>query len=238
MNRPFTALIVGLALLAAACGSASDTTEIEITDSFDTGAISIDSGDVVVLGNDEGTTMIEATLSYSGTAPEVTAEVIDGGLVIGHACAGSDDCSVDYNISLPESTALVVDVGEGKLTISNITAEVAATTGAGELFLNTIEGPAIVAESGSGFVFGTQLKTAQGSFTAAEGDIDVAFDEVIESLLATTEKGDITVQLLGGPYAFDLTTDGGVTNKVDESDTAPNTVVLSTGSGDIEVFPQ
>ena len=43
------AILIGLALLAAACGSASETTEIEITESFDTGAISIDSGDVVVL---------------------------------------------------------------------------------------------------------------------------------------------------------------------------------------------
>jgi len=238
MNRPLFALIVGLALLAAACGSASDATEIEITDSFDTGAISIDSGNVVVLGNNDGTTTVEATLSYSGTAPEVSAEVVDGGLVIGHTCAGSDECSVDYDISLPESTALVVEVGEGKLTVSNMKAELSATTGSGEVFLNTIEGPAIMAHSGKGFVFGTQMKTTDASFTAVEGDIDVAFDEVIESLLVTTDKGDITVQLQGGPYAFDLATDGGVTNKVDASDTAPNTVVLRTGSGDIEVFPQ
>jgi len=238
LNRPLSALIVGLALLAAACGSSSETTEIEITDSFEAGVIRIDSGDVVVLGNDDGITTIEATLSYSGTAPEVTAEVVDGGLVVGHTCAGGDECSVDYNISLPESTALVVEVGEGKLTVSNIRAELSATTGAGELFLNTIEGPAIVAQSGDGFVFGTQMKTPQATFTAAEGDIDVSFDDVIEELLVATEKGDITVQLEGGPYAFDLTTDGGITNKVDASDTAPNTVVLRTGSGDIEVFPQ
>ena len=238
MNRPLTALIVGLALLAAACGSANETADIEITDSFDAGVIRIDSGDVVVLGNDEGVTAIETTLSYSGTAPEVTAEVVDGGLVIGHTCASGDDCSVDYNISLPESTALVVEVGDGKVTVSNMTAELSATTGKGELFLNTIEGPGIVAHSGEGFVFGTQLKTPKGSFTAVDGDIDLAFDEIIESLLAATDKGDITIQLQGGPYAFDITSDGGVTNKVDASDTASNTVVLRTGSGDVEVFPQ
>jgi hypothetical protein len=238
MNRPLSALIVGLALLAAACGSASETTEIEITDSFDTGVIRIDSGDVVVLGNNDGITTIEATLSYSGTAPEVTADVVDGGLVVGHTCAGSDECSVDYNISLPESTALVVDVCEGKLTVTSMKAELSATTGAGELFLNTIEGPAIVAQSGDGFVFGTQMKTPQASFTAAEGDIDVSFDDVIEELSVATEKGDITVQLEGGPYAFDITADGSVNNKVDASDTATNTVVLRTASGDVEVFPQ
>jgi hypothetical protein len=238
MNRPLSALIVGLALLAAACGSASETIEIEITESFDAGSIQIDSGDVVVLGNDDGITTVEATLSYSGTEPEVTAEVVDGGLVIGHACAGSDECSVDYNITLPESTALVVEVAKGKLTVNNMMAGLSATTGEGELFLNTIEGPAIEAYSGDGYVFGTQLKTPEGAFTAVDGDVDVAFDEVIDSLLVETEKGDITVQLQGGPYAFDITTDGSVNNKVDASDTAPNTVVLRTGAGDIEVFPQ
>ena len=238
MNRPLSALIVGVALLAAACGSASETTEIEITDSFDTGVIQIDSGDVVVLGNNDGITTIEATLSYSGTAPEVTADVVDGGLVVGHTCAGSDECSVDYSISLPESTALVVEVGEGNLTVTSIKAELSATTGAGEIFLNTIEGPAIMAQSGNGFVFGTQMKAPQASFTAAEGDIDVSFDDVIEELSVATEKGDITVQLEGGPYAFDITADGSVNNKVDASDTATNTVVLRTASGDVEVFPQ
>lgn len=240
MNRPLSVLIIGLAVLAAACGTVDETKDFEITESFTTVAIAIDSGDVVIGGNNEGETSIEAVLSYSGTAPEVTAEVVDDALVIGHVCSGSDACSVDYTITVPESSALVAEVGEGKITVGNIRADVSASIDKGELFLNTIEATKVDAHSGGGgFVFGTQMKVVEGRFTAAEGDIDVSFDEVITMLEIATEKGDITVQLEGGPYAIDAETgSGSVTNKVDVSDTASNTVVIRTGSGSIEIFPQ
>jgi DUF4097 and DUF4098 domain-containing protein YvlB len=239
MNRPLSVLIVGLALLIAACGAASEVTDIDITEPYDSILIQIDTGDVVIGGNDEGETTIAATLSYSGTAPEVTAEVTEGTLVISDGCAGADDCSVAYTISVPESSALVAEVGEGRVTIANLRADISATTGSGEVFLNTIETPTVVAHSGDGFIFGTQLKVTQGTFTGVDGDIDVSFDAVIEMLEIQTEKGDITVQLEGGPYAIDTETgSGSVTNKVDDSDTASNTVMIRTGAGSIEIFPQ
>ena len=56
------------------------------------------------------------------------------------------------------------------------------------------------------------------------------------SLVVTTDKGDVTVQLPDGSYAFDTDPEDRTELRIDSSVGAANTVTLSTGDGDIVVY--
>ena len=94
-------------------------------------------------------------------------------------------------------------------------------------------------ETGSSDILGTKLEAARATFNSGTGNIDVAFELIIADLMATTDAGNVTAQLAGGPYNLDLETgSGSIDRKIDDDDTSTNEVSLRTKTGDLTVYKQ
>jgi len=229
------AALAALAVLAAACTPAGPTFEQEF-EGITGVVLNTTKGNVTINGADQTTTQVTAAASFSD-AEQFDIRVEGGLLIIGHDCGAASSCSVDYVLTLPEATPVEVTTVEANVTVSDVKAFVAVTTTSGNTFVRRIEGN-IVVGTGTGQITGTQNRSATASFTASEeSDISVSFDQLIEQLRVDTERGDVTLQLIGGPYSLEVDQGAGsVDIKIEISETSPNNVSVRTGRGNIKLF--
>jgi DUF4097 and DUF4098 domain-containing protein YvlB len=224
-------IIVAFAFLAAACSGDGGDNTMEFTDAPDRIVVDIASGNVsVAMSTAVDGVSVETTVDGDAT-PAI--ELAEGVLTISDDC--SADCSIDYSILVAEDAALDVTTGDGNVTIGNTTGAVTVDAPAGGVTLASVVGELDVVV-GVGDVLGTRLESGAATFQVTEGNIDITFDEVIASLVAATDKGDVTVQLPDGDYAFDANPAERTELRIDSTDGAANTVSLTTGDGDIVVY--
>lgn len=236
MQRLFLTLVALSVLVVASCGGAVDA-DGEITDPFTRVVVTAGEG-TIQIERTSGTPEWIAEASYSGEEPDFVPRVVEGELIVDEGCGEREGCSVDYLISVPEGTEVFARTGSGDVTITEISASVDIATESGVVFLNTVKGDILVA-TGSADIVGTRLEATTARFISGSGNIDVSFERVVADLAAETGSGNVTAQLAGGPYNLDVETgSGGIDLKVDDDDTATNTVVLKTGSGDLTVYEQ
>ncbi len=196
------------------------------------------SGGSVQIESTRGTPEWLAEVSYSGDEPDFAPRVVDGVLIVDDGCDDSEDCSVDYLISVPEDTKVVATTDSADVTVTEISAPVTVTTTSGIVFLNTVEGE-ISVETESSDIIGTKLEASSATFNSSTGDIDVAFERVIADLIVSTGTGNITAQLAGDSYNLTAEAGSGSTDiKIDSDETSTNIVSLRTESGDITVYKQ
>lgn len=233
-RRYLSAAIAALAIGAAACSSTSSG-EGELTE-FSSVMVTMTGGSIQIQRT-TGPAEWTAEATYSGEKPDFAPKVVDGTLVVDDGCGATSGCSVDYLISVPETTEVQVTGGSADVTIRSISAPVTVDTGSGVVFLNTVKGPISIV-TGSGNIIGTRLEAASASFTSESGNIDVAFERVITDLTVDTESGNITAQLAGESYNLDVSAGGAVDLKIEDDDTSTNTIVLNTETGDLKVYKQ
>ena len=211
--------------------------DAQIEESFTRVVITVGSGDVTVQQT-TGPSEWFASASFSGDKPPFEPKVIEGVLIVSDGCDPSSDCSALYTINVPKSSEVTASSGSGDITIVGIEAPVDVHTDSGTVFLNTVLGE-IHVHTNSGNIVGTRLEASSATFIATSGNIDVSFENVIANLTVETDTGNVTAQLAEGPYNLNTDADSGSTDiKINDDDTAPNMVSLSTGSGDLTVYRQ
>jgi hypothetical protein len=235
-HRHWAAAVVLLAVFAAACSTTTDEADGEIGESFARVLVEVGSGDVQV-ERTTGPAEWLAEAKYSGDRPDFSPRVVEGDLVVDDGCAGRDGCSVRYRISVPEGTEVVARSSSGDISVTSISAPVDVESASGTVFLNTVKG-AIVVTTASGDIIGTKLESAAASFSSSSGSIDVAFEVAIADLTVETDSGNLTAQLAGDDYDFDIEAGGSIDLKIDDDDASTNKVVLRAASGDITVYKQ
>ena len=231
----FVASLVALMVVIAACSPAAPTFESEFEGV--TGIVlNTTEGSVTIDGDDRTTTLVTGDASFSD-AEQFDVRVEDGILIVEHDCGSETSCSVEYRLTIPEGIGIEVTTTDANVQVSDVSAGVAVTTTDGDVFVRRIEGDIVVSTS-TGRITGTQNRSEKAGFRAAEeSEISVSFDTVINSLVAETEKGDVSAQLDGGPYDLEVETgSGSVDIKVDVDPNSPNQASLRTGAGDITVF--
>jgi len=234
------ALVTGLAALAmlgAACSATTSEANARIDEPFNRVVIRVGEGSVTV---ERTTGRVEwfATADFAGERPAFDPVVVDGELIVDDGCSGAEDCSVRYTILVPENTTVTATSGSGDVTVRQLIGNVSVDAGAGTVFLDTVNGTVAVT-TGSGDILGAKLVAASASFVSSSGNIDVAFENVIPDLVVQTGSGNVTAQVPEGPYNIDAVTDSGATDfKIDDTDSAPNTIMLRTGSGNLTVYRQ
>jgi len=234
ISRLLLVTIGVLVVLSAACSAPAPTFEEEF--SGVTGVV-LNSGDgsVSIVGTSRDNVIVSAEASFSDTE-QFDVRVEDGLLVIEHDCGEASSCTVDYQVTVPETTGVEVTTAGGNVSVSDVKAGVGVTTETGDIFVRRVEGD-IVASTTSGLMTGTQNRSRVASFTSQESEISVSFDEVIDTLRAETGEGDVTAQLTGGPYALEVETgSGSVDVNIDVVDDADNRAAIRTGKGDIKIF--
>ncbi len=234
-SRPILAAAGAAALAAvlAACGGGGDADTVELAETPTAVEVAISSGSVQISVN---ANVGGATVSTAVDGDvESTIEIVDGVLGIVDTCDGTD-CSVDYTITTGSDVSVAVTTDDGNVTVANSEGDVTVGIGDGNLSLASVTGDLQVV-MGDGDVIGTRLQAATATFDVEKGNIDITFDEVVTTLVASTGEGDVTVQLPDGEYAFDTTPEeDGVDLLIDSTDGAANTVTLATGGGDITVY--
>ncbi|MEU8195537.1 DUF4097 family beta strand repeat-containing protein [Microbispora amethystogenes] len=213
---------LGLTLTVTACGGTLGFGGEQAVQSYDVkDAVTLvdahtGSGDVVVSESDRSGIHVTETLHWWGTRPKTEdGHSVDGGtLTLKYKCGR---CSVDYKVEVPRGLAVKIDTGSGDLTLRNLTGQVEASTGSGDVDARGLAAKEVNARTGS-------------------GDVTLRFTAVPAEVQAVTGSGDGKVWLPDGAYAIDATTGSG-DRRVDfaEDDSAPNKIVVRAGSGDAEV---
>ncbi|MDN5790938.1 MAG: DUF4097 domain-containing protein [Micrococcales bacterium] len=165
--------------------------------------------------------------SWTGTTLEITPD-----------CPGSflSGCSIDYDIEVPDATAVTVDVESGDINLGGELAKVSATSGSGDIALGG-ELAKVSATSGSGDIEANALGTADLFARSGSGDLDLDLVAAPTQATLKTGSGDVNVQVpRGGSYAVEAQTGSGDKEVlVDQATTSSHTISAESGSGDVTV---
>ncbi|MEU3461315.1 DUF4097 family beta strand repeat-containing protein [Streptomyces sp. NPDC006733] len=188
------------------------------------------SGDVRIRPGTGGGVTIHRTVHYDGdTKPTPGQKVENGRLTFTDGC---DDCSIDYELTVPAGVSVKVSTGSGDVDVQGV-ASANLKTGSGDLDVAGIPG-ALTTVAGSGDLTATGLGGSDVSATASSGEIQLTFAKPPQKLAVKASSGDVVVHVPGGPYATDVSTGSGdehVTVPTDPSATAR--IQVKTGSGDV-----
>ena len=224
-------VVIAAALLVAACGGDGGGNVTEFDDAPSQVVVEIVAGDVTITGNANVAGASVETEVDGDVTPEL--ELTDGVLTIGDDC--TTDCRVDYSILVAEGTSVVVRTDEGNVTVNDLSGAITVDASEGAVTLATVTGD-IEVVVGDGSVLGTRLEADVATFDVTEGDVDVTFDEIVNTLVVATGNGDVTVQLPDGEYAFETDPEDRTELLLEATDGAGNIVTLATGDGDIVVY--
>ncbi|MEU7884805.1 DUF4097 family beta strand repeat-containing protein [Microbispora bryophytorum] len=212
--------VLGMSLVATACDVPFGFGEQQAVESYDvTDKVAVldartGSGDVVVREGDRSGVHVTETLHWRGDKPADGHSVDGDTLTLKYKC---DNCSVDYEVEVPRGLTMKIDSGSGDITLRDLTGQVNASTGSGD-----VEARGLAA---------AQVNTRTGS-----GDITLRFSAVPADVQAVTGSGDGRLWVPNGAYKVNVSSGSGDrTVEVPDDASAPNAITVRTGSGDAEV---
>ena len=246
-----TAVLVGIPFVLAAAGwgaftmvglFAHTSEHHESSYTWNGGEVSIDvgSGDVHVAAGTGSQIEIAYTEHYELKKPTVTATTNGNGLQLRARCPGgifSNNCEINYTVTLPTSAHLVVHTGDGGIDVADLTGGMSADSGNGGITFDNVSGE-IVAHTGDGGIRATGLRSTSVQAKTGNGGISLEWAVPPTTVSATTGDGGIhlTVPAGSGPYAVQASTgDGGKSIEVPTDPNATPAIVAHTGNGGIVI---
>ena len=151
-------------------------------------------------------------------------------------CGTLTDCEVRYEVALPADTALSVQASSGATTVSEFTAPVEVTSDNGPTRVSDVTGPlTLTSENGDLNVEGAGPESLMAA--TDNGTIDARFTEAPSDIEVSTNNGEATIALPGGPYAvFETVENGEIRTEVPVDETSDNTVTARTDNGTIALI--
>ena len=242
-------------LLLCACTPNTDTVVVPFgPDDFLRVVIHQTNGEVAVRRAE--TSKVEGALSWAGDTPPVVRTRLAGEtlLIFAECPTGTRRCSIDLDVSVPETTDVDVQSAEGGVLVEGVAGVVALDVAVGAVTLkdvtgntrvNLVEGDlgldAVVGRLdlsiGTGDVDGTALSAPTFSMTAEKGGANLIFTDQPDILTLSTQRGDLNLQLPRGDYEITANAPRGdisilgVVNTVD----AGSLVDLYTRRGSISI---
>lgn len=240
-RTPRSALATGGALLALAllsgCGQASELGEPEektYDDVPEVLIIEVDNASLEIIPDD--TDQVRVTRADSGNAGgdwELTGDTLD----LEMTCGTISNCRVEYQVFVPADTALSVGTDNGDVAVSEFSASVEVASGNGTVDISDVTGP-LTLTSDNGAMNLTGIGSESLSAATDNGSIDAVFTEAPTDVGLSTNNGDATVALPGGPYAvFETFDNGEIVNDLPLDDTSASTVTARTENGTITLVP-
>ncbi|WP_432931641.1 DUF4097 family beta strand repeat-containing protein [Microbispora sp. CA-135349] len=212
--------VLGMSLVVTACdvrigfGGQQAVESYDVTDKVTVLDTRTGSGDIVVNESDRSGVHVTETLHWRGDKPKDGHSVEGDTLTLAYKC---DNCSVDYEVEVPRGLTMKIDTASGDLTLRDVTGQVNASTGSGD-----VDARGLAAK---------QVNTRTGS-----GDITLRFTAVPDQVQAVTGSGDGRLWVPDGTYNVNASTGSGDRRiEVPDDESAPHTITIRTGSGDAEV---
>ena len=178
---------------------------------------------------------------FSKPTVSVNFDPGSGSLNVVASCEGAkflaSKCSVQLDIAVPATAAIVSVGGSGQLGVASMAGPVTAQTGSGEVDLARTTGPLDI-RVGSGQINATDLQSAQVTAEAGSGEVDLAFAAPPTSVTARATSGQVSVAVPPGTqYRVNASVVSGEKN-VDPALSVPSaagTITVSVTSGQANV---
>ena len=186
-------------------------------------SIGTTTGDVrVAVGAPGSPVVVRRVLGWSFGDARSAESVTDGRLDVAAQCSGGwgfDDCSVDYDVTVPPGLALALTSHTGDIDVTGAVADLRVDDDTGDVTLRAIT-------------------SASVDVSTSTGDVDLNFAAAPRSVRATSSTGDVVVQVPPGgtPYDVHVTTSTGDQSiSVPVATGADRTIDVRTSTGDVEV---
>jgi Putative adhesin len=254
MRRAFWS-VTGSVLFAGAVGSGTynvaillghdEYTETVAYDAADVNAIDIanDAGSVTVIGTDTATDTRQITLTArisSGIRDtENRHEIVDGVLIVRASCPniGSTWCEAKYTLEVPHDVEVSIHSDNDGIRVDDIAGAVDIDGDNGSVRVWRLSGDVSVA-SDNGDITAEELSSTTASFDTDNGDVRASFIVAPQSVRATSDNGDVTVEVPRGDdaYRVESATDNGSTDiEVRDDPAGERVIVVTTDNGDLQV---
>jgi hypothetical protein len=147
------------------------------------------------------------------------------------------ECRIDLTIVVPSQVSVVVDNGSGYVTLDGLAADARIDQGSGRISVDGFTGEVLELRSGSGSISAQNVDAETVTVGSGSGYLDLGFDTAPLSLDTESGSGRQTIEVPAGTYNVDWTVGSGhfSTDGITLSDTAPNAISASSGSGSIAI---
>jgi hypothetical protein len=196
-------------------------------------------GSITITAGDTNTVQVRAEIS-DGLRKTGESRQVDGDTLRLHsACPniGSEWCHVNWDVRMPPGMAVVIDNGDGHVTVSGTTAAVAIRNDNGTVDLAGLSGPVDVSTD-NGRISAERLSSATVTASTDNGRVSLAFAKAPTTVAVTTDNGraDVVVPADGTKYRVDTHNDNGSNDvTVPEGSTSPRSITVRTDNGSIDV---
>jgi hypothetical protein len=198
-------------------------------------------GSIRIVGVD-GADTVTVTARISDGWRDTGHEVRRDGdrLVIEGSCPDflSDWCNVRYTIEMPSDLAVVAQADNGRVTVTDVAADVDASSDNGRVELARVEGD-VQMHSDNGSVTATSLRASRAEATSDNGAVRLEFVDPPGDVVADSDNGsiDVVVPEVDDLYRVDAQSDNGTvsTSGVGNDPRSDRTITATSDNGDVMV---
>jgi hypothetical protein len=196
--------------------------------------VSNSSGSVSIDGTTSSDITIDASISR-GLGRPTHHETVDGDrLVVRAHCPVviSSFCNVNYRLTVPAGTNVVVRASGGGITLASLEGPVDASSSGGGVHVQNMGGSLRLRSSGGG-VSATALRSDRVDASSSGGGVQLAFADPPSAVLATSSGGGVTVEVpdTTDAYRVQASSSGGAARTTVRTDPTSTRVIRATSSG-------
>ncbi|WP_422758552.1 DUF4097 family beta strand repeat-containing protein [Paenarthrobacter sp. C1] len=175
--------------------------------------------------------------SVNGNAPESEWGLAGNTLTLKTDCAGvSITCKARYLVKVPQNAVISAENTDGSIQASEISTDLTATTGKGDIRLNTFSGHKLDLTSDNGNIAGDMISAPSVTVNSDNGDVQLGFGTVPDNVGVKSDDGNVELALPESDYRVDTKTKNGkVTVSVAESRASMRAIQVDTRNGDISI---
>jgi DUF4097 and DUF4098 domain-containing protein YvlB len=197
-------------------------------------------GSITIRATDTDTVEVEARISDSLRKTGESRRVDGDTLRLHSSCPryGSVWCHVNWTVTLPARMAVVIDNGNGHVSVTGTTASVDISNDNGTVDLADVSGPVTVSTD-NGRVAAERLSAETVAASSDNGRVSLQFIAAPTRVVVNTDNGraEVVVPRDGTSYHVDTRTDNGSVDDatVTNDPTSTRSITVRTDNGGISV---
>jgi hypothetical protein len=198
------------------------------------------SGSVHIVGTQGDRVTVRARVSHGLRSTGESARMEGDRLVLRGSCPviASNFCEVDYTVVVPEDVDVLVRA-DGRISVSDVTGDVEASTGDGRVEAARIDGD-VDLSSDNGRVVGTDLRAGTARADSDNGRVELSFLAPPQTVSATSDNGSVEVVLprTAAYYRIDeVSSDNGTaaTPEINIRPASDRSITATSDNGDVTV---
>ncbi|MGH3588183.1 MAG: DUF4097 family beta strand repeat-containing protein, partial [Pseudonocardia sp.] len=203
--------------------------------------VEVGSGQVTLRRAEGDRVEVRRTVRSRGVEPTLDERSTPDGVTLVAQCpwAIGAQCSVDYDVQVPDGVALTVRTDSGGVSITGVTGrDVKVDVDDGEVRLTDVHG-AVDVTADSGNVVGERLDVSSFAAETDSGAVTADFTRAPEKVEVVADSGDVELVLPAGPYRVQVEAESGEERiEVPVDSTSPSSVRVDTDSGDVQLRPR